>query len=209
MINERDPRNKAKTGDRAAALAALQSLRPHPPIGSDLLQAFSDQLRAQDGLVERAASLDDVARYVVDNIFKAENRELSVAMGSDPLLADLPLDAYGEFKRVGTESIGHGGVAISVAVAAVAETGSLVLCSGIDNPTLFNFLPDHHVVVARERDIVGSLEDMWALLRKHYPQGLPRAINLITGPSSTADVAVTFVMGVHGPTRLHALIMAG
>jgi L-lactate dehydrogenase complex protein LldG len=197
-----------KPGDRAAALAALQARRPVPPIGDDLLEDFTSKLQSQAGITHEIASLDEVPQYIVDHIISPEGREPILAHGADPLLLGIHWGAHGDFELVGAESIRHGGVALSTAIAAVAETGSLVLCSAPENPTLLNFLPDHHVVIIREKDIVGSFEDMWSHLRKSYKEGFPRAINVISGPSSTADVAVTFVFGVHGPTRLHALVLS-
>ena len=73
---------------------------------------------------------------------------------------------------------------------------------------LLNFLPDHHVVLVNERDVVSYQVEMWALLRRRYPDRLPRAINLVSGPSCTADVAVTFTFGAHGPMQVHALILS-
>lgn len=192
---------------RLSAWQALQAKRAQPPLGDDLLQQFSERLEAQVGTVQKIASLEDVPRYITEHLLQDEGRTAELALGSDPLLSDIPWSMHGDFKLVAADAIRHGGIAVSAAAAAVAETGSLVLCSGPDNPTLLNFLPDHHVVLVREEDVVASLEDMWALLRQRYPGGLPRAINLVTGPSSTGDVALTFAFGVHGPLSVHALVL--
>jgi len=50
------------------------------------------------------------------------------------------------------------------------------------------------------------MEDAWALLRAERCS-LPRATNIITGPSRTADVEQTIQLGAHGPRRLHVLLM--
>ena len=58
------------------------------------------------------------------------------------------------------------------------------------------------------RDIVGSYEEAWDRLRSLYGSGaLPRSVNLIGGPSRTADIEQTIVRGAHGPRRLHVLIL--
>jgi len=94
---------------------------------------------------------------------------------------------------------------LCVAYAGIAETGSLVLCSGRDTPTTLNFLPDNYICVVRRDDIYPYMEDIWSLLREEG--GPPRAINFITGPSRTADVEQTIQLGAHGPRRVHVIIM--
>ena len=78
---------------------------------------------------------------------------------------------------------------VSHAFAAVAETGTLVLTSGPDNPTTLNFLPDNHIVVIDANDVAGDFETVLARLREKFGDGmLPRVVNLITGPSRSADI---------------------
>ena len=102
------------------------------------------------------------------------------------------------------------GVGVSRAFAGVAETGTLVLLSGADNPTRLNLLPLVHVVVVAAADIVGAYEDAWRMLREsragEAPM-MPRTVNWITGPSRTADLEQTLLMGAHGPKELHILIV--
>ena len=95
---------------------------------------------------------------------------------------------------------------LCVAYAGIAETGTLVLCSGRDTPTTLNFLPDNYICVVRHDDIYPYMEDIWSLLREEG-NGPPRAINFITGPSRTADVEQTIQLGAHGPRRVHVIII--
>ncbi len=97
--------------------------------------------------------------------------------------------------------------ALSSALCAIAETGTLMLCSGADNPTTLNFLPDNHMVIVRGDDVFASYEDGWDKLRKDFGAGLPRNVNLISGPSRTGDIEQTILLGAHGPKRLHVLII--
>ena len=64
------------------------------------------------------------------------------------------------------------------------------------------------MVLISAADIVGSYEEAWNRLRSIYGSGaLPRSVNLIGGPSRTADIEQTIVRGAHGPRRLHVLIL--
>lgn len=99
-------------------------------------------------------------------------------------------------------------VSITGAFAGIAETGTLVMASGPDHPVSLNLLPDTHIVVLREGDVVGGYEDVWARLRARYGKnGMPRTVNTITGPSRTGDIEQAMELGAHGPRRLHILVV--
>ena len=101
-------------------------------------------------------------------------------------------------------SDGVDSVALVSAFSAIAETGTLMLHSGANNPTTLNFLPDTHIVLLDEDRIKGAYEDAWDDLRKAGE--MPRTVNFVTGPSRTADIEQTILMGAHGPRRLHIII---
>ena len=128
-------------------------------------------------------------------------------LGADPIFDGLRAEpgllellsgpADGERRRLG----------LSHAIAGAAETGTLFLVSGAENPSTLNFLPETHVIVILASDIAGSYEEGWAKLRSIYGSGnMPRTVNLISGPSRTADIEQTIVMGAHGPRNLLVLI---
>ena len=103
---------------------------------------------------------------------------------------------------------GEDRVSLAVAFCGIAETGSLMLLAGPDSPTTLNFLPDDFLCVLLENRIVPRMEDAWALLREERGS-MPRATNIVTGPSRTADVEQTIQLGAHGPRRLHVLLLQG
>jgi L-lactate utilization protein LutC len=96
---------------------------------------------------------------------------------------------------------------ISQAIAGIAETGSLVMRSHGTTPVSMNFLPDHFLCLLPESQLVDHIEDVWQLLRDMAAR-MPRAINLVTGPSRTADVEQTIQLGAHGPRQLHVILLA-
>ena len=110
--------------------------------------------------------------------------------------------------------IGHGRsdgddlTAVSHAFGGVAETGTLIMASGPENPSTLNFLPDNHIVVLSAGDVAGDYEAVWDKLRTAYGKGrMPRTVNMITGPSRSADIEQTLLLGAHGPRRLHIVIV--
>jgi L-lactate dehydrogenase complex protein LldG len=100
-------------------------------------------------------------------------------------------------------------IGITGADAALAATGSLVLMSGPGKPRAASLLPPVHVAILERSRIVPDLESWFALQRQ---AGLDRwraashAI-VISGPSRTADIAMTLIMGMHGPAELHIVIV--
>lgn len=97
---------------------------------------------------------------------------------------------------------------------AVAETGSIVTASDAGRPSTLNFLPDNHVVVLHENQIVRHVDDVWQRVREASLQisetstSVPRAVNFLTGPSRTADIEQTLELGAHGPKRMHVVLVA-
>jgi L-lactate dehydrogenase complex protein LldG len=99
-------------------------------------------------------------------------------------------------------------VSITGAFAGIAETGTLVMASGPDHPVSLNLLPDTHIVVLREADIVSGYEEVWTRLRARYGKDcMPRTVNTITGPSRTGDIEQAMELGAHGPRRMHILVV--
>jgi len=161
--------------------------------------------RAQASVAEVAAWADtpaEIARFLRDN-----NCPATLRMGADPRLAAVPWSET-SLEILHGASDGRDVNAVSAAFAAIAETGTLALVSGPDNPTTLNFLPDNHIVVLPREAILADFEGAFAKLRATYGKGAaPRTLNLITGPSRSADIEQTLLLGAHGPRRLHIVIV--
>jgi L-lactate dehydrogenase complex protein LldG len=133
---------------------------------------------------------------------------LQVRSGADPVIETLPWTREPHLERLVGPSDGSDPVALSRAFAGVAETGTLVLLSGPENPTTLNFLPDTHIVMIAAADIAGDYESIWRRLReRHGPGVMPRTVNMITGPSRSADIEQTLILGAHGPRALLILVV--
>lgn len=170
------------------------------------IDLFCHMAESVHATVERLASDEAVPEAVAQHLRRA-NLPAEIRMGADPRLAALPWDGTQLNLKHGP-SDGSDIVGLSHAEAGVAETGTLVLLSGPDNPTTINFLPDTHVVVVRASDIVGDYETVWRRLRERLGPGvLPRLVNMITGPSRSADIEQTLLLGAHGPRALHIIVV--
>ena len=202
--------------DRSREAAVEARLRAHPrgtiPARAHasreaLIELMTTMLAAQGAEVTRAATPGDAVRAVAEDL-RNHNLPSRLRVGADAQLAGLPWDVMPGVELVFGPANGEDRAGLSRAVAAAAETGTLVLVSGADNPTTLAFLPETHFILVSAGDVVGSYEEAFDRLRAIYGEGaLPRTVNLISGPSRTADIEQTIVRGAHGPKRLHVVIL--
>jgi L-lactate dehydrogenase complex protein LldG len=189
------------TPPRGPSIARAQLPQP------DKVALFCQWAEVNNATVARVPASEvagEVTAYLARN-----NLPAAAAMAPSPLL-----DAYdwaGQKMLTLRRGRGEGTdqVSITGAFAGIAETGTLVTNSGPDHPVSLNLLPDTHVVVLREADIVSGYEEVWARLRGRYGKNaMPRTVNTITGPSRTGDIEQTIELGAHGPRRLHIVVVS-
>jgi L-lactate dehydrogenase complex protein LldG len=89
----------------------------------------------------------------------------------------------------------------------IAHTGSIMVSSAQKGGRQMFVYPPVHVVVARKSQLVDSLEKAYSEIHKKYQNNLPSQLTLITGPSRTADIEKTLVLGAHGPKELVVFIL--
>ena len=91
---------------------------------------------------------------------------------------------------------------------AVAETGSVVLLARSEVSRLPALLPPTYVAIVERGKVLPSLDELFTLRRdEFYLDNLGSYLNIITGPSRTADIAQTLVTGVHGPGDVHMVLL--
>jgi L-lactate dehydrogenase complex protein LldG len=185
--------------------ARLNKPKPNikPAFDGDPVEKFIEKLQGVSGKVTRAAGMDEVSKAVAEHL-QAQDLPFDIVVAPDPDLEEIPWsNRFGIERRA---AVGDDRVSVTGAFAGIAETGTLVLLSGPESPTTLNFLPDDHIIVLKAERIVPHMEDVWLKLRKERKE-MPRTLNLITGPSKTADVEQTIQEGAHGPRRLHVILI--
>jgi L-lactate dehydrogenase complex protein LldG len=95
---------------------------------------------------------------------------------------------------------------VSTAQWAIAETGSLVLLSSEEQHRLVSLVPPLHIALVWTTDLLPTMAEG---LRRAAASGPASTITWITGPSRTADIELTLVVGVHGPRALHVVFVDG
>jgi len=182
-----------------------RSLIPAQEGGRSTADRFCERVEAVAGTVARVDSLADVPGAVADYL-AGLNLSARLRHGGDPLLAAVDWSARPAQQVETGASDGDDLVGLSAGFAGIAETGTVMMLSGKDNPTTLNFLPATEIIVLTESRLVDAPEDAWDRLRAAGP--MPRAVNLVAGPSRTGDIEQTIYLGAHGPLNLHIVLVA-
>lgn len=171
-----------------------------PQLQSDLIRQWQNQL------IKAAATLEIIPDWTavplaVLNFLQQQDLPLTVVI--DRRLESLPWPI--SLQRASRAAQATDRTSVIQAFAGIAETGSVVLLSHPASPTTLNFLPESHLVILDQEQIVAHIEEVWTRLRA--AQSIPRTVNIITGPSRTADIEQTLQLGAHGPKRLHVILI--
>jgi L-lactate dehydrogenase complex protein LldG len=208
-----------KTRADPAALAEAQAYidaharGPVPAFDADRVSRFSRRASDMESSVARIAGRNDIPAAVADYLSKLSALALALPAGAEksgrgvcwPEFADLDWARSGLSVEV-RPTIGDDLLGITGVFCAIAETGTLVIVAGAETPSATTLLPETHVAVVPVDRIVDTMEDAFALIRLELGR-VPRAINLISGPSRTGDIEQTIVLGAHGPFRVHILVV--
>ena len=182
-------------------------LRPQRAQGdrAALVARFVEMAQFAGAGVARAAAANDVPAAIAAFVARNDLGD-ALVLAPDAALSALPWHDAPRLIVQRRAPTGDDRVSVTGAVCGVAETGTLLVRSGTGRANALHLLPEAHVVVLGAGDIVGGYEDAWARLGSGAA-GLPRAATFITGPSRTADIEKTPQIGVHGPRRLHIVLI--
>jgi L-lactate dehydrogenase complex protein LldG len=98
-------------------------------------------------------------------------------------------------------------VGITLCEALIARNGSVMVSNKDAAGRRLSIYPHHHIVIARTGQLVLDLKDAFDLLKRKYGTQIPSMISTITGPSRTADIEKTLVLGAHGPKELFVFLV--
>lgn len=199
------PAGAGYVGARDADVCAAMAAEVDEVGGTAHLVKSDDELRTQ--LVELLRQYDARSALcwrhaVLDELRVAETLEES---GVEHFSYDSLKDLAADDRR---EKILAADVGITSADIAIAETGTLVVCSQPGQERISSLVPPLHIAIIRREQIVPDLFDAFERLGARSIDELPSNISLITGPSKTGDIELTLTTGVHGPGRWHVIIRA-
>ena len=212
-------RDAADVSRRAWAVLEEASER-----SAELMADLEDSASTAGWKVARAGSPEEAAAYVKSVGVDVEARtavrsahDILARMEVDAALSGVGIaahtmtlagdDPYAERGALREIAI-HAGLGVTGVDYAVAETGSVVLLARSEVSRLPALLPPTYVAIVEAGKVLPSLDELFTLRRdEFYLDNLGSYLNIITGPSRTADIAQTLVTGVHGPGDVHMVLL--
>lgn len=174
------------------------------------IERFRERLESVGGHCDIVKNEDEAARALSAIVTDLQTRNAAkrIALSDALVLSRLTRDIAAAEIDVcpAPADLFNYDVGITMAQAAIAETGTLVLEAERERHRLVSLLPPVHIAIIHSRDIVFTIGDALSQLHDE-PRQMSRAITFITGPSRTADIELTLTVGVHGPKELHVIVI--
>ena len=205
-IREKSGRTGSTTENEFAAVRAHIAQHARGPLPSIAMQNpvahfISECARLKSStaeLADLAALPAEVARYVAANTLTTRCVGWHEFAALDWAGAGI---AFDDRPANGDDLIGLTGC-----FCGIGETGTLLLLGAAATPKATALLPETHICVVKKSRIVATMEDSFALMRNEIGEP-PRSTFFVSGPSRTADIEQTLVIGAHGPYRVHVVLI--
>ena len=196
----------ATTECELAAVQAHISRHERGPVPSfamhDPVKHFVEECARLTTTITEVAGLADVPGELVRYIAGASLRPRCVGW---PEFAMLDWQAAGiqyDNRPANSDDL----IGITGCYCAIGETGTLLLLGAPDTPKSTALLPETHICIVKKSRMVPTMEDAFQLMRNELGEP-PRATFFVSGPSRTADIEQTIVIGAHGPYRVHVVLI--
>lgn len=186
----------------------------------DLCEHLASEINAVGGVATLVDSLEQAQEVLAG--YLSEAAAASALCWEHPLLDRLGLASFLKERNVVPITYGPTAaldpatrrqqqlacdIGITSVDVAIAETGTLLVCSRPGQERLASLLPPMHVAIVERSQIVPDLLDAFALLHERGLSNLPSNVTLITGPSKTGDIELQLTTGVHGPGKWRVIIV--
>lgn len=189
------------------------------------------QEKTQEDLIRQFIEILNQNRTEVDRIHRDQFKQAldkvlnkfqvrSAVFWDDPTLQQLQLEQHLSEREIASTSWNSAkseqqlrnaaaqvDLGITFADMGLAETGTVVLWNGGGRGRLVSVLPPAYLCILSERNIVPRLTQAVQHIHSQVPEGLPACINFITGPSRTGDIEGDLAIGVHGPGKVHVILL--
>ena len=201
------PSRSADPGERAP-------ITPTYPDLEAMIASFGEKLAATTGILKRASGKKGTQAAVVESLTELGAKNVLVSDENIMTSLDIPealkrsgLDVTSGPLDPGTHrhACATCDAGVTTATYGIAETGTLAMVFGEHRGRLTSLVPFIHVAVLEAKDMLPHTE---ALFERLSAENIaPRALSLVSGPSMTADIALTPVRGIHGPGKLVVVLV--
>ena len=185
--------------DVAPPRGYLRSLGP----GVDLVEMLVNRLEDYQAEVRRV-SAKDLPNVIGKVLGQRRASSVVVPAALDAAwLTTVTCRVLRDDGHLGHDDIDGVGATITASTVAIAQTGTIILDGGpLQGRRSISLLPDLHVLVVSESDVVGTVPEAMSRLSPTSP------MTWISGPSATSDIELERVEGVHGPRQLVVLLVS-
>ncbi len=223
-MNRNDFLENVKRSLDASYLPDARAQRPLSPplspfIPADLISQFTQEAEILRSNIYRVNSEADVLSTIVQIFEDFQTREY-IAWAEENLPVpnlkarltahglterEFSISNYPAARTKTLQSLSDVQIGITGALAGLADTGSLVIPGGEGKSRLASLLPIVHIALLKADDLFPTLA--------HFVDAHPNAardtanLNIISGPSRTADIEQTLTLGVHGPKFVHIILV--
>ncbi len=171
------------------------------PLQQDLEVEFAENFTKLQGRFSFAGSLDEVAAQL-QTLIQARGWK-DIYCREEVLIRTLQQH---HFTQTFTDDLAHSHAAITTCEQLIARTGSIVMSAAQQSGRTVSVYAPIHICIAYTSQLVYDIGDALQNVQLKYPQ-LPSLITLATGPSRTADIEKTLVVGVHGPKEVFCFLV--
>ncbi len=183
----------------------LEDLPHYPPAEEMPEVLFAEEFTAVSG---QFVFCEDEVQFIETLLNLAEERKWHKIYCWEPALQDL-LTRYDYPFFETDKDFEQAEVGFTLCEALIARNGSIMLSNAGMAGRRLSIYPPVHIVVAYTSQLVMDLKDGFKLIKDKYDNQLPSMITTVTGPSRTADIEKTLVLGAHGPKELYVFLLDG
>lgn len=173
------------------------------PAGDDWAISFAERLLDVNG---EFAFCENMLDFAENLIALAQKTGSTKVFCFEPAIQSL-LDEVAFPYQKDPNQLGKLEIGVTGCEALVAQTGSVMVSSAQRMGRTMTVFPPVHVVVAFTSQLVPDLKSGFRLVKEKYNGQLPSMLTAITGPSRTADIEKTLVLGAHGPKSLFVFLV--
>lgn len=175
----------------------------YKPILPDPIICFKNELEAVNGSCilcdNEQDAFEQIKKYLAErNVSGLFCRDINISA---------KLSAYGIYFTNKQDDFQEMKSGLTGCEFLIARTGSVMVSSASESGRQMNVFPPIHLVLARASQIVDYPEDALNAIQLKYGENLPSTITTITGPSRTADIEKTLVLGAHGPKEFAVFLI--
>ncbi len=206
LIHPSDPPKRVRS-------ESLLTESPFVECEGDAAMQFAQRLLALQGkfvYAENIAELGAFLRQAAGAVDSSKIHCMEPEMQQILRLCDFPFaqSAPGRSSEASTDELRAMEIGVTSCEALIAWSGSVMVSSKQNMGRTMTILPPVHWIIARPSQLLPRWKDGWQIVKDRYAKtGLPSMVSTITGPSRTADIEKTLVLGAHGPKDLWVFLL--